>query len=211
MKRQAPAIITTVLALIVFLSVVIFPLEQAGVYKKIDRMKQFMTAVMMFMGVANLSRVHGSVISKKSANWVFSSWLLLVMVVYMVFGMVVGNKNETYRWFYDAIIAPVNSTVFALVAFYLTSASFKAFRVRSPEACIMMVTAAWVMLSNVPLGDFIWSAEGALGGMAGVRDWIVAVPNSAVARAIAVGTFLGAFASNLRIFLGLEKRHLGAG
>ena len=211
MKRQVPAILTTVVALVVFLSLVLFSLDQAQVYPKIDRMRQFMTAVMMFMGVANLLRVHGNIISKKSNNWVFSAWLLLVMFVYMIFGMFSGNKNQTYRWFYDAILVPVNGTMYALVAFYLTSASYKAFRARSVEAAIMMVTAAWVMLSNVPIGDLLWPSTAALGGMAGVRDWIVSVPNSAVSRAIAVGIFLGGFASNLRIFLGLEKRHLGAG
>jgi hypothetical protein len=163
------------------------------------------------MGVANLLRVHGSIIVKRERNWTLSVWLLTVMFIYMVFGMSVGNKNETYRWFYDAIIVPVNGTMYALVAFYLTSASYKAFRARTAEAAIMMVCAAWVMLSNVPIGDLIFPSTSFLGGMAGIRDWIVAVPNSAVSRAIAVGTFLGGFASYLRIFLGLEKRHLGAG
>lgn len=156
-------------------------------------------------------RVHGSIIVKRERNWTLSVWLLTVMFIYMVFGMSVGNKNETYRWFYDAIIVPVNGTMYALVAFYLTSASYKAFRARTAEAAIMMVRAAWVMLSNVPIGDLIFPSTSFLGGMAGIRYWIVAVPNSAVSRAIAVGTFLGGFASYLRIFLGLEKRHLGAG
>ncbi len=197
--------------MIVFLSLVLASLVQAQVQPKIDRMRQFMTAVMMFMGIANLLRVHGNVVSKKETNWMFSAWLIVVMFAYMIFGMAVGNKNATYRWFYDGIIAPVNATMYALVAFYLTSASFKAFRARTVEAAIMMVCAAWVMLSNVPIGDLIYPSTAWLGGMAGVRDWIVGVPNSAVSRAIGVGIFLGGFASNLRIFLGLEKRHLGAG
>lgn len=211
MKKQVPAVVTTIIALVVFVSVTSFSLVEAGVFSKIDRMRQFMTAVMMFMGVANLLRVHSNIIARKERNWVFSSWLLVVMFVYMIFGMTVGNKNDTYRWFYDAIIAPVNATMYALVAFYLTSASYKAFRAKTAEAAIMMVCAAWVMLSNVPIGDFIYPSTAWLGGMAGVRDWIVAVPNSAVSRAIGVGTFLGGFASYLRVFLGLEKRHLGAG
>jgi hypothetical protein len=211
LKRQVPLILTTAMAIVVFLSVVSYSLTELQVQAKIDRMRQFMTAVLMFMGVANLLRVHGNVISKKERNWMFSGWLLVIMFVYMIFGMAVGNKNLTYRWFYDAIIVPVNGTMYALVAFYLTSASYKAFRARTAEAAIMMVCAAWVMVSNVPVGDFLWPSTSALGGMAGIRDWIVSVPNSAVSRAIAVGIFLGGFASNLRIFLGLERRHLGAG
>ena len=139
MKRQLPLILTTVMAIIVFVSVISFKLTEMKVQSNIDRMRQFMTAVMMFMGVANLLRVHGSVIRKKERNWAFSSWLLVIMFLYMIFGMAVGNKNETYRWFYDAIIVPVNGTMFSLVAFYLTSASYKAFRARTVEAAIAAI------------------------------------------------------------------------
>jgi len=174
-------------------------------------MRQFMAAVMMFMGMANMTRVHGSAIRKRDRNWMFSVWLLVIMFAYAIFGMAVGNKNATYRWIYDAFIPPINSTMYAMVAFYLTSASYKAFRAKTLDAALMMACAVWVMLSNVPVGDMLWSSESWLGGMAGVRDWIVSVPNSAVSRGIAVGTFLGGFATQLRVFLGIERRHLGQG
>jgi cell division protein FtsW (lipid II flippase) len=80
-------------------------------------MRQFMAAVMMFMGMANMMRVHGSAIRKKDRNWMFSAWLLVIMFAYAIFGMAVGNKNETYRWFYNAFIPPINSTMYAMVAF----------------------------------------------------------------------------------------------
>lgn len=211
MKREIPSLITTVMTLVVFASLVLFRLDQLKVYSRIDRMIQYMTAVMMFMGMMNLFRVHTENIRRKRPNWVFSIWLLLVMVSYAAFGMIVGNKNVTYRWLYDALITPIQSTMFATVAFYIVSASYKAFRVKNFEAGLMMVCAIWVMLANVPVGDLIWSPKSFLGGMAGVRDWIVGIPNAAVSRAIGVGTFLGAFATNLRIFLGLERRHLGSG
>lgn len=211
MKRQVPAIITTVTGTIVFLSIILFKTDAAGWPGQFDRMRQFMAAVMMFMGMANMMRVHGSVIRKKDRNWMFSAWLLVIMFAYAIFGMAVGNKNETYRWFYNAFIPPINSTMYAMVAFYLTSASYKAFRAKTLDAALMMACAVWVMLSNVPVGDMLWSSESWLGGMAGVRDWIVSVPNSAVSRGIAVGSFLGGFATQLRVFLGIERRHLGQG
>lgn len=211
MKKQVPAVMTTITAAIVFISIILFKTDAAGLPGKFDRMRQFMAAVMMFMGMANMLRVHGSVIRKRSNNWVFSAWLLVIMFAYAALGMVAGNKNATYRWFYDAFIPPINSTMYAMVAFYITSASFKAFRAKTFDAALMMVCAVWVMLSNVPVGDMIWSSESWLGGMAGIRDWIVSVPNSAVSRGIAVGTFLGGFATQLRVFLGIERRHLGQG
>ncbi len=210
MRRNVPVILTTVTAVIVFFSIVLF--KTADVWPgRFDRMQQFMAAVMMFMGMANMTRVHGNVVLKKDRNWIFSAWLLLVMYVYAIFGMSVGNTNDTYRWFYNAFIPPVNATMYSMVAFYVTSASYKAFRARTVDAALMMACAVWVMISNVPIGDKLWGSESWLGGMAGVRDWIVSIPNSAVSRGISVGSTLGAFATQLRILLGLERRHLGQG
>jgi hypothetical protein len=210
LRRQVPVILTTITALVVFLGLILFKLDQLQVVSKIDRMRQFMTAVMMFIGMVNLFRVHGAAIRRRDRTWVFSVWLLAVMVLYAAFGMAVGNKNQTYRWLYDALVVPINGTMFALVAFYITSASFKAFRAKTAEAALMMVCAVWVMIANVPIGDFLWPSTGWLGGMAGIGSWIVSVPNSAVSRAVGVGIFLGGFATNLRVFLGIERRHLGS-
>ena len=65
------------------------------------------------------------------------------------------------------------------------------------------------MLGNVSIGEMIWSSSGWLGGFKGIKDWILAVPNVAHARALAIGIFLGAYAATLRVFLGLDKKYLG--
>jgi hypothetical protein len=40
--------------------------------------------------------------------------------------------------------------------------------------------------------------------------WFLRIPNAAGMRGIVVGIFLGAFAATLRLFLGLERKYLGA-
>jgi hypothetical protein len=65
LKRQVPIIMTTVTATIVFLSIILFKTDAAGWPGQFDRMRQFMAAVMMFMGMANMTRVHGSAIRKR--------------------------------------------------------------------------------------------------------------------------------------------------
>lgn len=209
MKQQVPAILTTVMAIVMFLVIMLQPLQEMGAEASINRWFQMMGTVALFMGIWNLTRMHMSTIKKKRTNWLFSIWLLIVMYGYMILGMTQGNQNTIYRWFYDALIVPISSTMFATVAFYIVSGAYRAFRVRNSEAAIMMICAVWVMLANVPIGDFIWSSQGWLGGMQGVANWLANVPNSAVSRAISVGTFFGAMATQLRIFLGIERRHLG--
>jgi len=65
LRRNVPVILTTVTAVIVFFSIVLF--KTADVWPgRFDRMQQFMAAVMMFMGMANMTRVHGNVVLKKT-------------------------------------------------------------------------------------------------------------------------------------------------
>ena len=98
----------------------------------------------------------------------------------------------------------MNATVYATLVFYIGSAAYRAFRIRSAEAAVLLVSALIMMLGSVPLGTMIfgeWIADAA--------TWILEVPNSAAMRGIQVGATLGAVATALRILLGIERGHLG--
>jgi hypothetical protein len=93
--------------------------------------------------------------------------------------------------------------MFALLAFYIASAAFRAFRIRSFEAMLLAVAAVLVMLGRVPIGEAIWN------GLPKIADWIMNVPNNAAKRAILIGAALGAIATGLKVILGLERNYLG--
>ncbi|MEJ5171489.1 MAG: hypothetical protein WHU10_10915, partial [Fimbriimonadales bacterium] len=97
---------------------------------------------------------------------------------------------------------------FSLLAFYLASASYRAFRIRSAEAGLMMATALIVMLGQTPFGMYLtgWLGEQfrAL-WLPNVAGWVLRVPNSAVVRGLIFGTMLGGIGTALRYWLNLEK------
>jgi hypothetical protein len=93
--------------------------------------------------------------------------------------------------------------MFALLAFFIASAAFRAFRARNVEAALLLGSAILIMLGRVPLGRAI------SGWLPWISDWIIDIPNNAGRRAIMMGAALGAIATSLRVILGLERSHLG--
>ncbi len=106
-------------------------------------------------------------------------------------------------YIFEYFIKPLQSTMFSLLAFFVASAAFRAFRAKSFEATILLVTAFIVMLGRVPIGTSIWP------GFAGISEWILSTVNMAGSRAITLGAAVGATAAALKIILGLETRYLG--
>jgi hypothetical protein len=115
-----------------------------------------------------------------------------------------GKTGRVYTWFYDHVFDPCNSTMFALLAFFIASAAFRAFRARNTEAALLLGAAIIVMLGRAPIGGAIheWFPL--------ISDWIVDIPNNAGRRAIMMGAALGAIVTGLRVILGLERSHLGS-
>lgn len=98
---------------------------------------------------------------------------------------------------------PMQATMFSLLAFFIASASFRAFRARNLEAGLLLVTAFVVMLGRVPIGSYITES------MPAIVEWIMMYPNLAAQRGIRIGVGLGAIATALKIVLGIEKKWLG--
>jgi hypothetical protein len=113
-------------------------------------------------------------------------------------------QGRVFNWFYDHVFYPCNATMFALLAFFIASAAFRAFRARNVESALLLGAAVLVMIGLVPMGRVISPFFPEL------ADWIVDIPNNAGRRAILMGAALGAIVTGLRVILGLERSHLGS-
>ena len=115
-----------------------------------------------------------------------------------------GKEGRVFVWLYDHVFAPCNSTMFALLAFFVASAAFRAFRARNVEAALLLSAAIVMMLGRAPLGRALWDS------LPDVAQWLLDVPNNAGRRAIMMGAAIGAIATALRVIVGLERSHLGS-
>ncbi|QUL99021.1 MAG: hypothetical protein IMF26_02840 [Candidatus Fermentithermobacillus carboniphilus] len=205
MKKQLPFLLTLAVALFIMFGNYTFIGQKLQITGSIDRYFQVSQAAAFMVGAINLTRIHSTNILRRRSGYYNSVVLLLCLWAFFLLGLIKGNADKTYRWVYNATVVPMESTMFSLIAFYIASAAYRAFRAKSFEAVVLLLTAFVVMLGNVPLGDVIWR------GIPVIKDWIMGVPNSAGMRGIAIGTYIGSFATSLRILLGLERAHLGGG
>jgi hypothetical protein len=67
-----------------------------------------------------------------------------------------------------------------------------------------MAATVAMMLGQAPIGALIWSKFPTL------ASWLLSVPNNVGQRAIMMGAAIGAFATSLRILLGIERGHFGS-
>jgi len=215
LKREVPMVLALVFAIIRIGFELLQPMiawefaPGKTVFSRLSFSLTFMSVMGLLMGLINLSRQHINTIRRKREHWVYSVWLLIVLYGYAIIGLIWGPDSNTFIWIYDALIVPLDSTMFSMLAFFIASAAYRAFRIRNVESTILLVVAFIVMLGNVSIGEMIWSSEAWLGGFKGIKDWILSVPNTAHARALSIGIFLGAYAAAIRVFLGLDKKYLG--
>ncbi len=124
-----------------------------------------------------------------------------------------GPENEVFVWFFDNVQVPMEATMFSLLAFFIASASYRAFRARTLEATLLLVAALIVMIGNAPIGDYLWNELSPVGENipSTARQWILDNPNLSSRRGIILGVSLGVISQSIRIIFGIERSYLGGG
>ena len=157
------------------------------------------------VGAINLTILHVKNVRRRSQYWVSSLVLLVCLYAYLIVALYQTTGQGAARWIFESVMVTANSTLFGMVVFFIFSAAFRAFRVRNLESAILGLVAIITMFGVAPVGDAL------IPGWSGIKDWFMNVPNMAGFRGIQIGAYLGAFATAIRILLGLERAHMGGG
>jgi hypothetical protein len=224
-KREIPLLLT---ALIGAIMIAAFFVPHQWVSVPADFLQQTAVIVVAFgyvLGGANVLRVNLDGIFRRQRDWPYKIVLLVGMMFTLVFGLFVDGgrfqeQGTVSLWLYDHVYVPMNATMFALLAFYIASAAFRAFRIRSTEAALLAAAALVVMIGRVPIGDWLTRALFDHDGLphavralrlSDLQQWIMDVPQNAAKRAILIGAAMGVMATGLRVILGIERAYLGGG
>lgn len=213
MRREVPLIITFVVGMIVLFANIVTSADGGDFFLKVwaDDLADWIIIVSAFavgLATVNLFRIHGDIVSRQRPGWFNSLTLLVAILAFAVIGSIARLGSSEFfdtlnQNLYDAIIAPLGAAMFAILAFYIASSAYRAFRMRSLEATVMLIAAILIMLGKAPVGEMIWSK------FPTISTWLMDIPNTVGQRAIMIGAAIGGFATSLRILLGIERGHLG--
>lgn len=155
-----------------------------------------LTGFAVLLGLANLVQVHVSRILRRSEpNTGYSVLVLITAAMVFLIGLFFGLPSVQMNWLFNNMYLPLQGAFFALVAFFLATAAYRALRARSIETTLMLVAALIVFLGQTPL----------LNALTQLKEWILNVPSTAGARGILLGVALGTIATGLRLIVGLDR------
>jgi len=89
------------------------------------------------------------------------------------------------------------------LAFFVTSAAYRAFRLKNADAVILAVVSLFLLLAQLPFSRAISPY------LPIIRDWIMAVPVTAAMRGLVLGIALGTMATALRVLVAVDKPYMG--
>ncbi|WP_166823824.1 hypothetical protein [Thalassoroseus pseudoceratinae] len=120
--------------------------------------------------------------------------------------------GSPFWWIYEYLFKPLTATMFALLAFYIASAAFRAFRAKNVEAALLLGTAFIILLGRTYAGVWLtqWLPETSPFRIENMSVFIGQVFNTAGMRAIMIGIALGVVSTSLKVLLGIDRSYLGS-
>ncbi len=230
MKRFVPMLLAAIVGWVMVVAFFAPPLRSWQ--QTAEEWFQVIAAISLLYGCSNLVLHHLKKVSDQESGWGYSVVTIAAFLITAAVGMLkLGvspaenaarhpwsgaymEEGSVFWWIYEYAMSPLVSTMFALLAFYVASAAFRAFRAKNTEAIVLLVTAVIVLLGRTYDGTVLTSfLPDWLSGLTipGMTMSIMSVFNTAGQRAIMIGIALGVAATSLRILLLQDRSYLGSG
>jgi hypothetical protein len=212
MRRTIPLVLTFVVGMFPVFAFFVPHHTISGANQWLDSALVIVAAFALPLGVVNLVSMNLTKVKQRKSGWPYSIVLLaglIVMAYFGVIGVITGRYtgfHPTFETLFEHMVSPLQATMFSLLAFYVASAAYRAFRARNLEATILLIAAIVVMMGRIPFGDMLTG-----GRMTPLSEWLMNKPNAAAQRGIIIGAALGAASMSIRVILGIETTYLGKG
>ncbi|MGB5106781.1 MAG: hypothetical protein WBP29_07705 [Candidatus Zixiibacteriota bacterium] len=205
MKRQLPLLLVFASGMLMVVQYFIPAEISDNAYEYLLDWTVIIGIFALALGIWSLIRVSIEKVRRRTHDYRYTYVSLLGLVVMVVIGLNPwgqGLEDYTFSHLFRYTMIPIQATMFSLLAFFIASAAYRAFRARSVISAVLLAAALVMMFRVIPMGQLsIWINETA--------NWLLLVPNLAAKRAIIIGVGLGMVATALKVVLGIERAYLG--
>ncbi len=161
MRRTIPLMITFISGVLLVLALFIPHKPFGNLEERFNDWYIIVSGFTMILGMDSLILHHWTKIRRRQPDWFHSLALIVAFAVTLIWGFYsgwkVGNpfdpKSSFLQYFYTYVFVPLQATMFSLLAFFIASAAYRAFRARTLNATLLLVAAVVVMLGRVPKGS----------------------------------------------------------
>lgn len=208
MGRRIPLMICFVAGILMVVQFFTPPLR--SVYEMVLDWYIVILVFALVVGLQTTIYLHINRVRKRVKGYFYSLVTLVSLAGMATIGLVGGiRQGSGFMWLFEHIQVPLGATMFALLAFFMASAAYRAFRARTLEATLLLVAAVIVMLGRVPIGYFLTKGLPESIQIPAATEWILMYPNMAAKRGIMFGVALGMISTALKVIVGIERGYLG--
>ena len=181
--------------------------EFASITSLASEIKNFASIIAgfaLFIGLIGIVRQHTNNVIKRDSKMLYSGTLLGILIIFLIVGLGYGQGSSQFLWIYDTVYGPLTATTYALLAFWVCSAAYRAFKIKSLESGILVICGILVFFGVTPLSAAISPY------FTSTNTFISNVINVAGQRGLTIGIGIGILSFGLQIILGLERSWMGA-
>ena len=171
-KRQIPILIVAVVGAITLFG---WFIDQPNIQSFVDddatQWYDILASFAIILGALNLMKLQIQKVARKNKGWPYSliaigGFIFAITAGFIVkgvddsvavWGAHVTTEGTVFKWMFDYMFTPMSATMFSLLAFFVASASYRAFRIRNFEATLLLVAGIIIMIGRVPIGSLISS------------------------------------------------------
>ncbi|MCC6454968.1 MAG: hypothetical protein IT328_08510 [Caldilineaceae bacterium] len=144
-----------------------------------------LSAFALLLGAINVAWVHVRRVVAGSTGWQQSLLLVVALAVVLVSGLfsTTGVRSPLVELLFDAIIAPGQATLFALLAFFMAAAAYRYLRIGRPGGVWLLAGVLLVFAVQMPVANALLPRA-----FANLIGWVVDVPAMSALRGALLGS-----------------------
>lgn len=201
-NKQLQIIVMALSFLFVFLPYFLNVPQLNTASTKLVTICSIVTAFTIALAVIAQFRRGMNIINRRSRGWYFKVYMLVTLVLMLGFSLM-GRDSGPYQWVMFAVVNPLSSVNYGILAFYMASTAARAFRARNAKALMLLVSGFIVLMYQAPLTGAYFT------GFEPVSIYLGSTFAMAAGRMFLISVTVGAIVFGVRVILGKEPGVLG--